>query len=295
MKKSSRVKKSYEDQIFDILNYVLLTLVVIVIIVPLWNIVALSFSSSQAIAKGSTVFWPAEFSLENYRAVLQDSSMLSAFGISVARTVIGIVLHVLVCAVMAYGLSKPFLKGRKFYMTIGVITMLFSGGMVPTYLLFKKLGLLNSFLVYIVPNLLSYYDVIVIMTYYKSLPESLEDAAKIDGAGEWTALFKVILPLSKPVLATIALFHGVWQWNDFMSSKLYITNESLYPLQMKIYDIIVQQQAVSLTNPTSVVIETSTRGVQMATIVITTVPILIIYPLLQKYFVTGITRGAVKA
>ncbi|MBO5033375.1 MAG: carbohydrate ABC transporter permease [Lachnospiraceae bacterium] len=276
------------------MNKILLTIVTCLIIFPLWNVVVNSFSSAAAVASGESIFWPAEFSVANYKAVFSDSSIWNAFAISVLKTVIGVVCHVLFCAMVAYGMSKQELKGRKLYTVMGVITMFFSGGMIPTYLLIKSLGLLDNFAVYILPALFSYYDMIILMNFFRQLPHSLEESAKIDGAGYWRIFMSIILPLSKPSLATIALFHGVSQWNDFMTAKMYILNEKLYPLQMKLYEIIVQSQVSSMQNPTGVEIATTSRGIQLATIVVTTVPILIIYPLLQKHFVSGMMIGAVK-
>ncbi len=195
---------------------------------------------------------------------------------------------------VAYGLSKRDLKFRKLYTVMGVITLFFSGGMIPTYLLMKKLGLLNNFLVYILPQLFSYYDVVILMNFFRQVPVSLEESAKIDGAGVWRTFLTIIMPLSKPALATIALFNGVFQWNDFMTAKLYVTKQSLYPVQMKLYELIVQQQAASMNTIGSIALSTTSKGVQLATIVVTTVPILIIYPLLQKHFVSGMMLGAVK-
>lgn len=282
------------DRIFDAVNIVLLTLITCIIVLPLWNVVVNSLSSASAVANGKSIFWPEEFSLSNYRAVFQDSSIWSAFAVSVCKTLMGVVCHVFFCAMVAYGMSKQELRGRKLYTVMGVITMFFSGGMIPTYLLIKSLGLLNSFLVYIIPALFSYYDMVILMNFFRQVPASLEESAQIDGAGTWRIFLTIILPLSKPSLATIALFHGVSQWNDFMTAKLYITEKALYPLQMKLYEIIVQQQLSTMRNPTGVVVDSTARGVQLATIVVTTIPILIIYPLLQKHFVSGIMLGAVK-
>lgn len=270
------------------------TLITCIIVFPLWNVVVNSFSSATAVASGKSIFWPADFSTANYKAVFSDTSIWNAFLISVLKTLIGVVCHVFFCAMVAYGMSKEFLQGRKLYTVMGVITMFFSGGMIPTYLLIKSLGMLDSFAVYIIPALFSCYDMIILMNFFRQLPQSLEESAKIDGAGYWRIFLTLALPLSKPALATIALFHGVSQWNDFMTAKMYILNEKLYPLQMKLYEIIVQSQMASMQNPTSVEITTTSRGIQLATIVVTTVPILVIYPLLQKHFVSGMMIGAVK-
>ncbi|MCM3784963.1 carbohydrate ABC transporter permease [Neobacillus mesonae] len=292
---SKAIKGDTDSRIFNAVNVTLLVITMIVIIVPLWNVVISSFASSRALAAGGYIFWPSELSLENYQAVFRDSSIWQAFFISISKTVIGVVTHVFFCAMVAYGLSKKYVRGRKLYVSMGVITMFFSGGMIPTYLLIKDLGLLDSFWVYIIPALLSFYDVVILMNFFRGVPESLEESAKIDGAGDWKVFLKIFIPLSMPAMATIALFNGVGQWNDFMTTKLYVTNEALYPLQMKLYEIIVQSQTQSMQNVGgSVVIETATKGVQLATIVITTLPIVIIYPLLQRYFISGMMLGAVK-
>jgi putative aldouronate transport system permease protein len=284
-----------DSRIFDAVNIALLAIFTILIVIPLWNVVVSSFSSGKALAEGGFVFWPKELSLENYRAVFRDNGIWHAFLISVCKTVIGVATHVFFCAMVGYGLSKRYVRGRKLYMAMGVITMFFSGGMIPTYLLIKSLGLLNSFWVYIIPALLSFYDVIILMNFFRNVPEALEESAKIDGAGDWRIFLHLFIPLSMPALATIALFNGVGQWNDFITTKLYVNDQSLYPLQMMLYEIIVQSQTQSMQNVAgSYVMETTTKGVQLATIVITTMPIVVIYPLLQRYFISGIMLGAVK-
>lgn len=291
---SKIAKGDLDSRIFDVVNTVLLVLFTIIIVVPLWNVVVSSFSSGRSLAEGGFIFWPKEFSLENYQAVFREDSIWQAFFISVAKTVIGVATHVFFCAMVGYGLSKKYVRGRKLYVVMGVITMFFSGGMIPTYLLIKSLGLLNSFWVYIIPALLSFYDVIILMNFFRNVPDSLEESAKIDGGGDWRIFLSIFIPLSMPAMATIALFNGVGQWNDFMTTKLYITDQSLYPLQMMLYEIIVQSQTQTMQNMGSVAIQTTTKGVQLATIVVTTLPIVIIYPLLQRYFISGIMLGAVK-
>lgn len=288
------MKKDVDGRVFDFINVIILIIFTILIIVPLWNVLISSFASGQALARGNFIFWPDELSLENYKAVFRDSSMIRAFFVSVAKTVIGVLTHVFFCAMMAFAMSKANLKGRKLYSTMGIITMFFSGGMIPTYLLIRELGLLNSFWVYIIPALLSYYDVIILMNFFRNVPDSLEESAMIDGAGYWRVFLQIILPLSKPALATIALFNGVNQWNDFMTARIYITDKTLYPLQMKLYEIIVQSQTQGMQNIGTAVAQSTTKGVQLATIVMTTIPILLIYPLLQKHFISGMMVGAVK-
>ena len=289
-----RIKKLTSGRVFDLVNTLLILILTIIILVPLLNVVASSFAGSKALAEGKFIFFPDEWSLDNYKAVFKDASIWKAFGISAAKTIIGVVTHVFFCAMVAYALSKRNLRGRKLYTVMGIITMFFSGGMIPTYLLMKKLHLLNSFWVYILPQLFSYYDVVILMNFFRQVPSSLEEAAKIDGAGVWRTFLTIAMPLSKPALATIALFNGVFQWNDFMTAKLYMTDKSLYPVQMKLYEIIVQQQAQSMNSIGNIALSTTSKGIQLATIVVTTVPIIIIYPLLQKHFVSGMMLGAVK-
>ncbi|GIO98976.1 carbohydrate ABC transporter permease [Paenibacillus sp. FSL W8-0187] len=287
-------KGDLDSRIFDTINIILLVTFTIIIVVPLWNVVVSSFSSGRSLAEGGFIFWPTEFSLENYQAVFRDANIWNAFFISVAKTVIGVITHVFFCAMVGYGLSKKYVRGRKFYVAMGVVTMFFSGGMIPTYLLIKDLGLLNSFWVYIIPALLSFYDVIILMNFFRNVPDSLEESAKIDGGGDWRIFLSIFIPLSMPAMATIALFNGVGQWNDFMTTKLYITDQALYPLQMMLYEIIVQSQTQSMQNIGSVAIQTTTKGVQLATIVVTTLPIVVMYPILQRYFISGMMLGAVK-
>jgi putative aldouronate transport system permease protein len=288
-------RKLEGNRLFINLNYFFIIIFTLIILLPLLNVLASSFASNEALAEGNFIFFPSSWSIDNYKAVFHDSSILRAFIISIAKTLIGVVTHVFFCAMVAYGLSKRFLVCRKFYTIMGIVTLFFSGGMIPTYLLMKDLHLLNNFWVYIIPQLFSYYDVVILMNFFRQLPSSLEEAALIDGAGVYRTFLSVILPLSKPALATIALFNGVYQWNDFMTAKLYITTErKLYPLQMKLYEIIVQQQAAVMNNVGSYTVTSTSKGIQLATIVVTTVPILMIYPLLQKHFVSGMMLGSIK-
>lgn len=284
-----------EDRIFNIVNITLLSLFTVIIFYPIWNIVVQSFSSLDALSDSGLRIWPKEFSFESYKLVFNDETIWRSFIISVLKTVLGVLTHVFFTAMVAYGMSKSNIFGRNIYTALGIGTLFFSGGMIPTYLLIRSLGLLDSFWVYIIPSLFSYYDMIIMMNFFREIPDSMEEAAKMDGAGVWKIFLRIILPLSMPVLATIALFNGVFQWNDYMTAKLYISSEALYPIQMKLYEIIVQQEAANMQNVTaSVVIPTTSQSVQLATIVIATIPIVMVYPFLQKYFMSGIMIGAVK-
>ncbi|WP_204464446.1 carbohydrate ABC transporter permease [Shouchella xiaoxiensis] len=284
-----------ENRLFNALNVIFMILFSILIVFPIWDVIVGSFSSSASLASPGIRLWPENFSLDAYRVVFNDPSIWNSFMISVLKTVIGVTTSVFFTAMVAYAMSKQDLIGRKLFIALGVGTMFFSGGMIPFYLLIRSLGLLDNFLVYIIPALFSFYNMLILMNFFREIPVSLEESARIDGAGVWRIFLQIILPLSTPVLATIALFNGVYQWNDFMTARLYISNEALYPIQMKLYEIIVQQQAANMQNVVgSVIIPTSSQTIQLATIVVATVPIVLVYPFLQRYLISGMMIGAVK-
>ena len=259
---------SKDEKIFNVANVIFMVFFLAIIALPLWNIVALSFNDATDAARGGIYFWPRKFSLESYYTVFEDSAIYKAFVISVAKTVI--------------------------YMNMGILTMFVSGGMIPTFLLFKELGLLNNFWVYIIPVLFSFYDMVILMNFFRSIPFSLEESAMMDGANPFIIFVKIILPLSLPVLATIALFHGVFQWNDYMTANIYVDDRSLYPLQMLLFRIVSENLSPAVATGTNVVRNTTSQSLQLATMVVTTVPVVVIYPFLQKYFIQGMTLGSVK-
>ncbi|MFJ3330739.1 carbohydrate ABC transporter permease [Enterococcus sp. NPDC086594] len=285
---------SKDEKIFNTANVIFMVFFLAIIALPLWNIVALSFNDATDAARGGIYFWQREFSLESYYTVFEDSAIYKAFVISVAKTVIGVVLHTALTAMVAYGMSRRNLMGRKIYMNMGILTMFVSGGMIPTFLLFKELGLLNNFWVYIIPVLFSFYDMVILMNFFRSIPFSLEESAMMDGANPFIIFVKIILPLSLPVLATIALFHGVFQWNDYMTANIYVDDRSLYPLQMLLFRIVSENLSPAVATGTNVVRNTTSQSLQLATMVVTTVPVVVIYPFLQKYFIQGMTLGSVK-
>lgn len=255
------------------------------------NIVSLSFNDGTDSLKGGIYFWPRKFSLANYQVVLSNPAIYKAFGISVLKTVIGVVSHLIVTGVAAYAMSKSELVGRKWFIKLGVLTMFVGGGMIPSFLVIKSLGLYDSFWVYIIPGLFSFYDLIIFMNFFRNLPASLEESAKMDGAGYFSTFFRIVLPLSFPVFATIALFTGVGQWNDFFTTKLYIDNPNLFPIQFYLYQMLMSVGSQSAIKAGIVI---PTQALQQATMVITTLPIVLVYPFLQKYFISGMLVGGVK-
>lgn len=243
---------------------------------------------------------PRKFSLANYAAVLGGgstlggSSIYQAFFISVAKTVVGVAAHLVITGAAAYAMTKENLVGRNIFIKMGVVTMFFGGGMIPTYLVITDLGLLNNFLVYIIPVMFSFYDMIILMNFFRGIPKSLEESAKIDGAGFFQIFFKIIIPLSMPVFSTIALFHGVYQWNDYMTAKLYITTPNLQPLSYKLYMVVAQSTTNAATGAGAMLTHITSTSIQQATMVVTTLPIILVYPFLQKYFISGMLVGGVK-
>ncbi|GEL13415.1 multiple sugar transport system permease protein [Lapidilactobacillus concavus DSM 17758] len=288
------MRKTKEEKIFNFVNLVFMVFFTIIIAFPLINIVALSFNDPLDALKGGIFLWPRKFTFESYYTVLENHAIYLAFIVSVSKTIVGIVLHTFVTAITAYALTREDLIGRKWFEIMGILTMFVNGGMIPTFLVFKSYGLLNNFWVYILPVLFSFYDVIIMMNFFRGIPRSLEESAEIDGATPFTVFAKIIIPLSLPVIATIALYHGVYQWNDYMTANIYVNNENLFPLQQLLYKIVSENLSPTVATGTAVVRQTTSQSMQLATMVITTIPVVAVYPFLQKYFVSGLTLGAVK-
>ena len=293
-------KKSKGDIIFNIILAIFMILFVIVTLYPILNTLAISFNDGIDSVRGGIYLWPRIFTLKNYETVLSNPNLKQAAFISVSRTLIGTVLQVFLTAMLAYILSRKEFVFKKQLSFIYVLTMYVSGGMIPSYILIKELGLLNNFLVYILPGLVSAFNMIVIRTYINGLPESLVESAKIDGAGEFRIFLQIILPLCKPVLATVALFIAVGQWNSWFDSMLYCSaNSKLTTLQ---YELMKLLSSTSVQGGGSGTIEMLKNGgglvtpasIRAAITIVTALPIVCLYPFLQKYFVSGLTIGGVK-
>ncbi|MBD8841813.1 carbohydrate ABC transporter permease [Paenibacillus sp. FSL R5-0623] len=283
------------NRIFDIVNISFISLFVIFCLAPFLHTIAISLSSNRAITSGEVTIFPKEFNWDSYIQVFSDQSMLYSLGFTTILTVATTVLCMLFTLAAAYPLTKKKLKGRKLFMYVIIITMFFSGGMIPEYLLIRDLNMLNSVWALILPGLVSPFNLIILISFFRGIPESLEESAEIDGSSHVHTLFKIILPLSMPVLATLALFYAVGRWNGFQDSLLYINDPKLYPLQLKLFQMVQNNMVSELTlmegaNRTPLTPE----SLKAATVVFATVPILLVYPWLQKYFVSGAMLGAVK-
>ena len=263
---------------------------------PVWFVLVNSLNEGQDAMRGGIYWWPRVFSLDNYRAVFAHPGIMTAMGVTVAKTLVGVVLHVFFTAMVAYAFSRKELIGRQFYMLLGTVTLFFNGGLIPTYLWIRELGLLDHFLVYILPVMFSFFDLIIFLAFFREIPEGLEEAAKMDGANDFRIFVQVILPVSLPVVATIALFHGVYQWNDYFTGVLYVNNNDLQPIQTFLYRVVAQSSSNQIVAATGGAITrtVTSQSIKMATMVVTTAPIVFAYPFLQKYFVKGLLIGSIK-
>lgn len=296
IKQKHRMHTSVQDKMVSVICYLFVLFMVVVTFLPFLNVVSKAVSSESMVISGQISFYPKEFQLGTLKAVMGSKVFLNSFRVSVLVTVIGSAGSLLITVITAYPLSKkhlPFIRGCLVFF---VITMLFSGGMVPTYMLVRGIGLLDTMGALILPMLLSVYNMLIIKNYYEGLPESLEEAAKIDGAGNVRILLQVILPLSTPVLATIGLFYMVSYWNDYFNALIYISKPNLKPLQLYLREMILQssQMASQMEFTTDDLMNASPDGIRSAAVVAVTLPILVVYPFVQKYFVKGITMGSVK-
>ncbi|WP_370465017.1 carbohydrate ABC transporter permease [Neobacillus kokaensis] len=283
------------------LNIFIVALLCLSIILPFLNILALSFNEGTDAQRGGIYFFPREFSVDNYLEVFKQSSVLNALGISVFRTVVGTAISVLLTAMAAYALNTRTLPGRKFITFFIFFTMLFSGGIIPYYLVLTELNLTNSIWVYIIPGLYSVWNILIMRTFFSQLPDSVFEAARIDGCSEFQIFFRIVLPMSKPVIATIGLFNAVGHWNDWFSGAFYVRDPNLKPLATLLQEMLTRQQALAdalLRNSGSYEmlekITVTGDSLKMATIIIVVAPIIIIYPFIQKHFTKGVNIGSVK-
>ncbi|QJD88383.1 carbohydrate ABC transporter permease [Cohnella herbarum] len=264
---------------------------------PIWYVLVNSFNDGKDAMTGGNIYWiPRQFSLENYETVFKNDGIMTAMGITVAKTLLGTVIHVFFTAMVAYALSRKDLIFRNFYMIIGTITLFFGGGLIPNYIWLRDLGLLDTFGVYIYPAMFSFFDLIIFVAFFREIPEGLEEAAKIDGANDFSIFVRIVLPVSLPVVATISLFHGVWQWNDYFTGLLYTNSDYLQPIQTFLYRVIAQSSSNQIVGTAGGAINrtVTSQSIKLATMVITTLPIVLAYPFLQKYFVKGLMIGSLK-
>ena len=292
---SRHVRQSAGSRVFDIVIHVILIIVGLLCLLPFLHVAAMSFSSNGAVISQRVFFLPVEFSMDGYKMVIQDPSMMRSLWITVLVTVGFTVLGMILSILAAYPLTKKALKGRSFFAFMYMFTMYFGGGLIPEYLLMNDLKMLNTVWSLILPLSFSAYNIIILRSFMQSsIPDSLEEAAFLDGASYWGVLFRVVLPLSTPVLATLCLFFAVGRWNAYGDALYYISSSRLYPLQLKLYYLMgMASDAATLAEGGSTTYVTG-EVIKATCVMFATLPIIILYPFLQRYFVTGIMIGAVK-
>ena len=282
---------------FDVVLVVIMVLLSAMFLYPLLNMLALSFSDSQELKSLPVYLWPKGFSLESYKALLGDSRTLLYYWNTVKYASVGTVIMLLTTSLMAYPLSIPALRGRRFVSVLLTITMFFGGGLIPYYVTIMQLGMINTFWVMVIPGAISAYNVIVFKTLFMSIPEALRESASLDGAGHVRILFQIVLPLSKAVLATFALFSIVGYWNDYMTALLYLRDDTKYPIQLLMRRLLVlmDYKDASTAQMLKDFQKISTRTTKAAATIITVVPVLCVYPFMQKHFAKGVLVGSIKA
>lgn len=296
--KKIRRPRTPGEWILDIFKVLFLTVVAVATVYPFWNVFIVSINDATDAVRGGLYLWPRVFSLQSYQNILTRSDFQHSILITVARTVIGTPLAVLCTAMAAYSLSRKELVAGKFWNLLFVFTMYFGGGQVPYYMVLKGLGLLDNFWVFIFPLIMSVYNMILIKSYIASMPESLFEAVKIDGGNDLVIFFRFVLPLAKPILMTVALFVAINQWNSWFDANLYTSSENLKPMQSKLVEILNQYQTGATTSQqmsnAKTGVTVTADSIRMAATMVATLPIIMIYPFIQKYFVKGIMLGAVK-
>lgn len=288
-------KRTTEDWIVDSVIYVLLVIVCISTVYPFYYVFMMSFNAGTDSTIGGLYLWPKNVTLDNYMKFFSDPNWVKAFYVTVARTVIGTILGVLFTLMVAYGLSTKELVFRKIYFTLVIISMYFSGGLIPYYVVLRSLHLLNTFWVYVIPTMLNTFFLLIAISFFRELPSEVRESAHIDGAGESTIFVRIILPVSMPLIATMGLFMGVGQWNSWLDSAYFVQSNNLRTLTYRMIEIInssrIPASSVSFAAGSSSV---TAYSLQLAALVVSIAPILCVYPFLQKYFVQGVMLGSVK-
>ena len=291
------MRRSSGEKAFNFINMTCLFLFMLTTIYPIWYIFIISITDTSASSTADIFLLPGKLTLDSYKAVVLNASLLNGFKISVARVIIGVSLTLVNCSMMAYVLSRAHFKGKKFFNMLIVVSMFLSVGMIPFFLVVRSFGLVNNFWGLIIPFAYDSFGIILMRNYFRNVPMSLEESARIDGANDLVIYWRIIIPISMPILATMTLFWSVWFWNDFIYAAFLVTKKDLQPVQVVLLQIINGvSNAASLGKLTSrgVRLRTNGEAVKNAAIIASIVPILIVYPFVQKYFVQGITLGAVK-
>ncbi|WP_139997323.1 carbohydrate ABC transporter permease [Paenibacillus paridis] len=297
MSKQMAIKKTSDERIFDAVVYAIAAVIIIIVLYPLLFIVSASFSDPAKVLNGEVWLLPKGVSLDAYTNILHNDKIWVGYRNTIIYTVVGTVINIIMTILAAYPLSRPDLPGRGAIMVLITLTMFLSGGLIPTYLLVKELGMVNTMWALIVPGAIATYNLIVMRTYFQSsIPWELQEAAHMDGCSNWRLLFSIILPLSKPILAVMLLFYAVGHWNSFFPALIYIRDEALHPLQLVLREILMISQSAAIEGG-SVGLEDQillSESIKFAVIIVSTLPVLIMYPFVQRHFVKGVMIGSIK-
>lgn len=301
-----RSKKPIGDVVLVIVVYTTMVIMLVVTLYPFLNSLAISLNNADDTTRGGITFYPRVFTLRNYETIFKNEKVYTAYFITVLRTLIGTVTGLFFTSITAFALAHKQLIGRKFYTLFCLVPMYFGGGIIPTYMLIRSLGLLNNFWVYILPNLLNLWNMILMRSYFQSIPEALEESARIDGAHYWGAYWRIIFPISTPIIATICLYIGVFHWNSWYDAAYYvIKRQELKPMQSVLLSIINEAAYAEriAANAGGAVIDmgnigrgkvVNVRSITMSTMIVTILPIVMVYPFIQRYFIKGIMIGSIK-
>lgn len=294
MKVKGTIKRSFGENIFNILNIIFMLFIIVVTLYPMLHVLFASFSKSSLLMKHQGILlWPQGFSTAAYANVIKNQMIPIGYKNTLFIVIVGVFINIVLTALGAYFLSRKDQVLTKYIMIFILFTMFFSGGMIPSYLNVRSLGLYDSIWALIIPSAISTFNMIIMRTAFLGIPDSLEESAKLDGASHWTILFRIYIPLSKAVIAVLVLYYGVGHWNSWFNAMLYINNRDLYPLQLILREILISNDMSQMLN-VNVDVEQIADTIKYAVIIVSTVPILCLYPFLQKYFVKGALVGAIK-
>ncbi len=284
---------TWSNRVFDVVNTTLLSLIGIICVLPFIYVLAVSFTAPHIVAEGGFILYPKEVSLAAYRYIFSSNALIRSLGVSIYITVVGTLLNLVLTSLLAYPLSRKSFKGRSVMLLAVLFTMLFNGGLIPTYYVVKSLHLIDSLWALMIPTAISAFNLIILKNFFQQMPDGIEDSAKIDGCNDLGILFRIVIPLSLPAIATFGLFYAVDHWNKFFSAVMYINNNEKWPVQVLLREIVINANSrVGDTNMDEMNIQPLT--IKMAVIVFATLPIMAVYPFLQKHFAKGVMLGSVK-
>ena len=296
----NNITRTKSDKIFDTFNVIIFMIIILLIIYPLYFMIIASFSDPGLVNTGNVWLWPKNVTLEGYRVIFQNDQIWTGYKNSIIYTVVGTTINVILTIAGGYALSRKDLIGRNYMMFFITFTMFFSGGLIPTYLLVRDLGLVNTMWALIIPGAVSAYNLIIVKTFFEAnIPDELLEAGIMDGCSNMTFFLKIAIPLSKPIIAVMILFHAVGHWNQYFAALIYIRDASLYPLQLVLREILIVEQSRDLSEVGAAILDDTGRAniaslIQYGVIIVASVPMLVLYPFVQKHFVKGVMIGSIK-